>query len=179
PPPAPAGRRYFAQIRTDLPEPHTETVDVVVDEAASIVRVHIATGTTDLLLAPEGDILAGTSNGEPIELPWGPDRHLDYLSPVFNAISAARLDGTAEIDVLYLDPVTCEPRDMVQRYEWLGTERIATPVGAFEAGAWRYTAVASGFSRRLWVAGDLVVAYETVFELIEYEPGQTGPFPSA
>jgi hypothetical protein len=174
---APAGWRYFATIQTDVPEPHTEMVDVVVADAGSIVRVHIDTGAANLLLAPHGDTIAGTRNGEPIELPWGPELHLDYLSPCFNAITAARLDGTAEIDVLYLDPVTCEPRSVRQRYEWLGEERIATPVGAFEAGAWRYTAVESGFTRRLWVAGDIVVAYEDVFELIEYEPGQTGPFP--
>lgn len=176
---APAGWRYFAKIHTSVPEPHTETVDVVVDDAGSIVRVHIDTGTTDLLLAPEGNVIAGTKDGEPIELRWGPDRHLDYLSPVFNAISAARLDVTAEIDVLYLDPVTCEPRDMGQRYEWLGRERVATPVGTFDAGGWRYTSLHSGWSRPLWIAGNVVVAFDTFFELVEYEPGQTGPFPSA
>lgn len=176
---APAGWRYFATIRTSVPEPHTETVDVVVADDGSLVRVHIDTGTANVLLAPSGDAISGTRNGEPIELRWGPDRHLDYLSPCFNAISAARLDGTAEIDVLYLDPVTCDPRDVRQRYEWLGEERIATPVGPFEAGAWRYTALDSGWSRRLWAAGDIVVAYEDLFELIEYEPGQTGPFPLA
>ena len=175
---APAGWRYFATIRTDVPEPHTETVDVVVADDRSIVRVHIDTGTTNVLLAPEGDEIAGTRDGEPIALPWGPEIHIDYLSPCFNAISAARLDGTSEIDVLYLDPVTCAPRDVRQRYEWLGEERVATPVGTFEAGAWRYTALGSDFTRRLWVAGNIIVAYEDVFELVEYEPGQTGPFPT-
>lgn len=174
---APAGWRYFSTIRTEVPQPHTETVDVVVDDVGSIVRTHIATGTADLLLAPAGDVLGGSRNGEPVELRWGPDRHLDYLSPVFNAVSAARLEGTAEIDVLYLDPVTCEPRDVRQRYESLGRERVDTPVGTFDAGAWRYTALPSGWSRTLWVAGHIVVAYETLFELDEYEPGQTGPFP--
>lgn len=175
---APAGWRYFSTIRTSVPQPHTETVDVVVDGEGSIVRTHLSTGAADLLLEARGDVLAGKRDGEAIELPWGPDRHLDYLSPVFNAISAARLGGTAEIDVLYLDPVTCEPRDMRQRYEWLGEQRAVTRVGDFEAGAWRYTSLESGWSRPLWVAGDVVVAFETLFELIEYEPGQTGPFPS-
>ena len=176
---APAGWRYFSTIRTSMPEPHAETVDVVVADDGSLVRVHIDTGTKNLLLAPDGDSLSGTSDGEPVELPWGPDVHLDYLSPCFNAITAARLEGTAEIDVLYLDPVTCDPRRVRQRYEWLGPEAVATPAGTFEAGAWRYTALDSGWSRRLWVAGDIVVAYEDLFELIQYEPGQTGPFPTA
>jgi hypothetical protein len=50
-------------------------------------------------------------------------------------------------------------------------------VGRFEARAWRYRAVESGFTKRLWVAGDIVVAYEDVFELAAYQPGLSGPFP--
>lgn len=176
---APAGWRYFSTIDTSVPDRHTETVDVVVADDGSIVRVHIDTGTTSVLLAPEGSAMVGSRDGEPIELPWGPDVHLDYLSPVFNSITAALLDEIAEIDVLYLDPVTCAPRRVRQRYEWLGEERVVTPVGTFEAGAWRYTALGSGWSRLLWAAGDIVVAYEDLFQLIEYDPGQTGPFPSA
>lgn len=35
----------------------------------------------------------------------------------------------------------------------------------------------TGWTRSLWVAGDLVVSYEGLFELAAYEPGQSGPFP--
>jgi len=36
---------------------------------------------------------------------------------------------------------------------------------------------ARGWTRSLWIAGDLVVSYEGLFELAAYEPGQSGPFP--
>jgi hypothetical protein len=29
----------------------------------------------------------------------------------------------------------------------------------------------------MWLAGDVIVRYEGVFELDEYEPGATGPVP--
>jgi len=78
---------------------------------------------------------------------------------------------------MYLEPVTCLPRRDRQRYELLGEEEIATPVGRFSARRWRYTALRTGWTRSLWVAGDLVVSYEGLFELAAYEPGQSGPFP--
>ncbi len=83
----------------------------------------------------------------------------------------------ADIEVVYLEPVTCLPRRDRQRYELLGEEEIATPVGRFLAHRWRYTALRTGWTRSLWVAGDLVVSYEGLFELVAYEPGQSGPFP--
>ncbi len=55
---------------------------------------------------------------------------------------------------------------------------IATPVGTFSATRWRYTALSSGWTRDLWVAGDVVVAYDGLFALEWYEAGASGPRPS-
>jgi hypothetical protein len=112
-----------------------------------------------------------------MEIAWPEDRHLDYLSPCFNAITAQRLEGTAEIEVLYLEPVTLEPTTMRQRYEVDRREVVATPAGRFEATRWRYTALPSGWTSELWVADDVVVRYDRAFELLSYEPGATGPIP--
>lgn len=87
-----------------------------------------------------------------------------------------RLGATAEIEVLFLSPVTLEPRVEPQRYEPLGEEEVETPVGAFRAVRWRSTALRTGFTRDLWVAGELVVRYADVFELVAYDPA-TGPVP--
>ena len=173
---APAGWRYFSSITTDEPTPHRESVDLVVDREGRPVRCRIDTGSHELLVAPGAGTLAGTRDGEPIEEPWASDTHLDYLSPCFNAATAARLEGTTEIEVVFIEPVTCALRRERQRYERLGPQDVATPVGRFQAEAWRYTALSSGWSRRLWVAGSIVVAYEDLFELMAYEPGQSGPF---
>jgi hypothetical protein len=55
-----------------------------------------------------------------------PDVHLDYFTPATNAITARRLTGTTEIDVVYLKPVTLDPTRVRQRYELIGDEQIAT-----------------------------------------------------
>ena len=104
--------------------------------------------------------------------------HLDYLTPAMNAITAQRLEGTTEIDVVYLEPVTVEPTLVRQRYELLGPEEVETPVGRFRSDRWRYTALESGWTSDLWVAGDVVVRYDRAFELISYEPGASGPVPT-
>jgi hypothetical protein len=176
--PGPAGWRYFAEIETSLPEPHREVVDLVVDAWWRPVRLRIDTGSHDILLVVEGDRTTAVRDGDPVEVVFGPDVELDYLSPCFNAVTANRLGRTAEIDVLYLRPVTCEPVPVRQRYELEETEEeVTTPAGRFRAARWRYTDLGSGWTRPLWVAGDVVVAYEDLFELAEYEPGRSGPFP--
>jgi hypothetical protein len=177
--PGPMGWRYFAEIHTSDPEPHDETVDVAVDAAWHPVRIRIFTGSHHLALAASASSIDGELDGRPISASWGPEWHLDYLSPAFNAITAQRLDRTAEIDVLYLDPVTCNPHPERQRYELLGGKDVATPVGAFHATRWRYTSLSSGWSRDLWVAGDTVVRFDGLYELEEYEAGASGPRPSA
>jgi hypothetical protein len=175
--PGPAGWRYFAEIETSVPEPHREVVDFVVDASWRPVRLRIETGSHDLALIVEDDRATAVRDGAPVEVAFGPEVELDYLSPCFNAVTANRLGRSAEIEVLYLRPVTCEPVAMRQRYELKGEEEVATPAGRFRAARWQYTAVASGWSRPFWVAGDVVVAYEDVFELAEYDPGRSGPFP--
>jgi hypothetical protein len=176
--PGPAGWRYFSEIETSEPEPHREVVDFVVDQRWRPVRLRIETGSHVLRLTADVDRLRGERDGEPLDLPFGPEVELDYLSPCFNAVTANRLATTAEIEVVYLLPVTCEPIPVRQRYELFVEEEVATPVGRFAARRWRFTALNSGWSRPLWVAGDVVVAFEGLFALAEYEPGR-GPAPVA
>jgi hypothetical protein len=168
----PVGWRYFSEIDTSDPEPHGEVVDFVVDQRWRPVRLRVDTGSHVLLLSAEGDRLRGERDGEPLDLAFGPEMELDYLSPCFNAVTANRLTATTEIEVVYLLPVTCEPVRVRQRYELIGDEEVDTPVGRFAARRWQYTALDSGWSRPLWVAGDVVVAYEDLFALAEYEPGR-------
>jgi hypothetical protein len=173
----PVGWRYFSEIQRDEPTPHGEIVDVVVDDAWRIVRARIETGEHSIVLEPRDDSLIGRRDGEEIQIAWGPDMHLDYLTPAMNAITAMRLDASAEIDVVYLEPVSLEPTLVRQRYELLGTDLVATLVGRFESERWRYTAIETGWTSELWVAGDVVVRYDRAFELISYEQGATGPVP--
>jgi hypothetical protein len=175
--PGPAGWRYFSEIHRSEPTPHGEIVDVVVDAEWRIVRARIETGEHRILVEPGDGSLIGQLDGEEIQIGWGPDMHLDYLTPAMNAITGKRLNESAEIDVVYLEPVSLEPTLVRQRYELLGADLVATPVGRFESRRWRYTALASGWTSELWVAGDVVVRYDRAFELISYEPGATGPVP--
>jgi hypothetical protein len=176
--PGPAGWRYVASITTTVPEPHGELVDLVVDRSWRPVRLRIDTGAHQLLASPRGDRLTGVLDGEPLDVGFGPEIELDYLSPSFNAVTARRLGRTAEIDVVYLEPVTCRPAPVRQRYELLGEEVVGTPVGRFRADRWRYTSLDSGWSGLLWVAGDVVVRFENLFELEEYQSGESGPVPT-
>jgi hypothetical protein len=171
------GWRYVSEIERDEPSTHRETVDVVVDDAWRIVRARIETGSHAIRLEPRDGVLAGLRDGRAVEVTWGPETHLDYLTPAMNAITAQRLDATAEIEVVYLEPVTLEPRVVRQRYELLRREHVDTPAGRFLAVRWRYTALESGWTSELWVADDVVVRYDRAFELIAYEPGATGPVP--
>lgn len=176
--PGPMGWRYVSEIERDEPEPHREMVDVVVDASWRIVRTRIETGSHATLLEARGDALEGVRDGHEVEMAWGPEMHLDYLSPAFNAITAQRLEGTSEIDVLFLEPVTLELVPMRQRYELIGRESVETPSGTFLAARWGYTALATGWTSDLWVADEVVVRYDRAFELISYEPGASGPFPT-
>ena len=182
--PGPMGWRYVSDIQRSEPEPHAELVDVVVNERWRIVRTRIETGSHSLLVEPGDGVLRGSRDGEPFEVPYGDETHLDYLSPAFNAITVRRLEDTSgeasapNIDVVYLEPVTLEPVRMRQRYERLGDDAVDTPVGRFDATRWRYTALTTGWSSELWVADDVVVRYDRAFELTSYEPGATGRIPS-
>ena len=57
----------------------------------------------------------------------------------------------------------------------IGDEEVDTPVGRFAAARWRYTSVGDGWTSDLWVAGDVVVRYDRLFELEWYDPGASGP----
>lgn len=175
--PGPAGWRYVSEIERDEPTSHRETVDVAVDAAWGIVRTRIGTGSHEIVLERGDGSLGGVRDGTRIELPWSERMHLDYLSPCFNAITAQRLEGSEDIEVLYLEPVTLEPTTMGQRYELVRREIVDTPAGRFEATRWTYTALPTGWTSDLWVADDVVVRYDRAFALIAYEPGTSGPIP--
>jgi hypothetical protein len=179
--PGPMGWRSFSQVQTSDPSPHGETLDFAVHADRRIARVRIDTGEHDLLLEPDagGGALVGYRDRRPIEIAYGPEDHLDYMTPTTNAITTHRLSGTDEIDVVYLAPVTLQPSRVRQRYELVGDERVETPVGAFDATRWRFTALDSGWTSDLWVAGDIVVRYERLFELEWLDPGASGPQPIA
>jgi hypothetical protein len=179
--PGPMGWRYFSQADTTDPSPHSETLDFAVEADWRIARTRIATGEHEILLEPGsgGSTLTGYRDRKPIEIPYGADVHLDYFTPATNAITVHRLAGTAEIDVVYLEPVTLEPSRVRQRYELLGDEQVDTPVGTFAARRWRFTALDSGWTADLWVAGDIVVKYARLFELTWLDPGASGPQPVA
>jgi len=175
--PGPAGWRYFSDIQTNVPEPHHEVVDLVADSAWRPVRTRIHTGSHEILLTAEGNRLSGFRDGAAIEMTLGPEVELDYASPAYNVVTANRLGRTAEFDVVFLQPMTCEPVMDRQRYELLGDQEVATPAGRFAGVRWRFVLLSSGWSRDMWFAGDVVVRYEGVYELASYEPGASGPVP--
>jgi hypothetical protein len=175
--PGPVGWRYFSEVDTAEPVPHHETIDVAVDANWRPVRLRVDSGAHQLLLEADGDRLTGFRDRQPIERPWHPEMHLDYLSPAFNAITCRRLTASAEIEVVFVDPYTLEPHVMHQRYEAHGGEEVETPVGTFVAARWTYTDLDSGWTSELWCAQDVVVRYERLFRLERYEAGASGPRP--
>jgi hypothetical protein len=178
--PGPAGWRYFSDIQTSLPEPHHEVVDLIADAGWRPVRTRINTASHEILLMAEGGHLTGYRDGVAVDLVWGPDVELDYASPAYNVVTARRLgSGTTEFDVVFLQPVTCQPVMERQRYEHLGQDEVATPAGRFASVHWRYTALSSGWTRDLWIAGDVVVRYDGLYALMSYERGASGPVPLA
>lgn len=177
--PGPAGWRYVSEIDTNEYRPHRASVDVAVDSAWRIARVRVETQEHRLLLEPRDGSLEGALDAEPLAVAWGPQDHLDYLTPATNLITCRRLGESAEIDVVYVDQHTLEPTRERQRYELLGPDEAETPVGRFAADRWLYTSLGSGWTSRLWVAGDVVVRFDRIFELVRYEPGASGPTPIA
>jgi len=155
--PGPMGWRYFSEIDTAEHGQHHEMVDVVVDAEWRIVRLRIDSGEHHVLLEPAGD------------------EHVDYLTPATNLIATKRLTGTADVDVIFIEPFTLEQTRDRQRYELHGPVVVETPVGRFDAVRWTFTSLDNGWTSDLWVAGDVVVRYDRIFELIAYEPGAGGP----
>jgi hypothetical protein len=139
--------------------------------------VRIDTGEHHVLLEPRGEALVGFRDAAEIEIDYGPQVHLDYFTPATNLVTTKRLTESAEIDVVYLAPMTMEPSRVRQRYELQGPDEVETPAGRFAATRWTFTALESGWSADLWVAGDTVVAYDRLFELTWYEAGASGAAP--
>jgi hypothetical protein len=175
--PGPMGWRYFSDVQTNEPVPHRETIDVVTDADRRPIRLRVATGDHELFLQAQKGVLAGFRDGELLELAWGPDIHIDYYTPGTNAVTCMRLDGTSEIDVIYVEPYELTASRVRQRYELIGEEEVETPAGTFGATRWRFTALDSGWTGDLWIAGDTVIAYERLFTLEWFEPGATGAHP--
>ena len=174
--PGPMGWRYFSDIRTD----HHEIVDIAVDRDWRIARLRIDTGEHDILLEPRGDTLTGYRDRREIEIPYGPQMHLDYFTPGHERdhlppphrdhrdrgglprARHPRADGGP--------PTLRAPRPRAAS---------TTPVGTFEATRWTFTSLDSGWTADLWIAGDTVVRYDRLFTLEEYEPGASGVPPIA
>jgi hypothetical protein len=175
--PGPAGWRYFSEIETAEHGRHREIVDVAVDAEWRPVRLRVDTEAHDLLLEVTGDVIAGFRDRAPVEHRWGRDIHLDYLTPATNLITTKRLSGSTEIEVLFVEPFTLDAGPVRQRYELLGDEGVDTAVGRFDATRWRFTALDTGWTGDLWVAGDVVVAYQGIFRLETYDPGAHGARP--
>jgi hypothetical protein len=173
--PGPMGWRFFSNIRLEDDEPHDEIVDLAVDSSWRPVRTRIETGTHSILLSAAGDRLEGFRDREPISIPWSPDTEIDYASPAFNVVTANRLRRSAEFDVVFLEPVTCEPVLERQRYELIGDEDVGTAVGRFATKRWQFTAVSSGYTAGMWIAEDVLVRYEGFYDLEYYESGASGP----
>jgi hypothetical protein len=179
--PGPAGWRCVSEIDAVEPSRHAETVDIAVDADWRPVRLRVDTGEHLLLARPAGDHLEIELDGRRRDVDWDPETELDYRSPAFNAVTANRLHHAsltaADLSVVFFEPFTCEPRIVLQRYERLDYGAVVTPVGTFHAERWRYTALETGWTRSMWIAGDIVVAYEGAWELIEYESGAHGAIP--
>jgi hypothetical protein len=173
--PGPMGWRYVSTIETSEPEPHQEVVDLAVDGSWRPVRLRVDTGAHTLRLGATGPELELTlDGGRTIRRPLD---FVDYASPCFNVAAAKRLRETADIEVLFLDPYTCEPSVQAQRYELEEEDEVvSTAVGRFAATRWRFTALDTGWNRAVWLAEEVVVRYEGLYELVEYDPG-AGPFP--
>jgi hypothetical protein len=175
--PGPVGWRAFSEVRLTVPEPHHEIVDLAVDTEWRPVRARISTGAHEVLLLLDHDRLTGFRDGDPIVVAFGSGVHLDHRSPMFDAVTANRLTGPVELEVVVLEGATLEPTIETRRYEPLGDDEIATPAGRFAVRGWRCTAPSTGRSRDFWVADDVAVRSEGRYELTWYEAGASGPRP--
>ena len=174
--PGPMGWRYVSEIEREEPTLHRETVDVVVDASWRVVRARIETGAMRSSWSRGDGVLAGIRDGERIEVPWGPESHLDYLSPAFNAITAQRLtDTSGDRRRLPASRSRSIPSRCASATSSFAVRTSTRRAGKYFSAKWHYTALASGWESDLWVAEDVVVRYDRAFELISYERGATGP----
>jgi hypothetical protein len=172
--PGPVGWRYFSTVVT--PEGQGN-VDLSVDAAWKPVRVRVQSGAHHTLLLVRGDALTGVRDDEEVSHPIEATTDIEYPSPGFLAAAARRHRETVEVPALALDPATLQPLPEIHRYELIGPERVETSVGTFEATHWRFIAPRPRFTRSFWVAGDVCVAAEGLYELFAYEALSNGPTP--
>ena len=175
--PGPVGWRYFSTV-SGL-DGEQGNVDLSVNASWSPVRVRIQTGAHHTLLLVRGEAVEGVLDDEEVALPYDEAMGIEFPSPGFLAAATRRLGQTAELEVLALDPQTLQSRIETHRFERVGEERCQTPAGTFEAVHWRFIAPRPRFSRSFWVAGDVCLAAEDLYELATYEALSNGPQPSA
>ena len=97
--PGPMGWRYFSEVETKEPSYHQETLDLAVHADWRIANVRIGGAHELLLQASAGaTVLTGYRGGERIEIPFGTEVHLDYLTPATNAITDGRGRGRCTDD---------------------------------------------------------------------------------
>ncbi len=173
--PGPVGWRYFST--TTLLDGGTGNVDLSVNAAWEPMRVRIQNSAHHTLLLPRGETLQGILDEDELSIPFDRDRSIEYPSPAFLAAAARRFGDTAEVEALAIDPVTLQTRAETHRYENVGPEAIDTAAGTFDAEHWRFIAPRPRFSRSFWVAGDVCVAAEDLYELVSYEALSNGPRP--
>ena len=170
--PGPMGWRSFSTVQGAR---GVANVDLSVDASWRPVRVRIQTPEHHLLVSVRAGRLVGILDDEHLEVPFDQSTMTaDYPSPCFPLVAALRLGSTAEIGALAFDPETLRARVEHHRYEAGDSAEVGTPVGRFNARAWRHTAPRPGFSRALWIAGDVVLAGDGL-ELVAYDPGGRGP----
>ena len=107
--------------RRPSPTPHVETFDVVVDADWRPVRLRADTGehqhparaATAARSAAGATACRSSCRGSPTAIST-------TSRPATNLITTKRLTDTAEIDVVFLEPVTLEPTLVRQRYELQG-----------------------------------------------------------
>ena len=100
------------------------------------------------------------------------------MAPACDPTGRSQLGSRARITAHSWGASTLEPTLVSQRYQRKANESVDTAVGRFDATRWTYTSLDSGWTSDLWVAGDIVVRYDRLFELEWYEAGASGPQPT-
>jgi hypothetical protein len=168
--PGPMGWRYYATVQR-FDGGGTVRLDVSVDAGGRPVRVRLENDRHELLIAIRDGELRALRDGEALAFDADALTGVSYPSPGFEAVAVHALDGSAEPEVLRIEPGTLEVGRMRRRITIAGEGSIATHAGAFDA---RHFMVDG---QSLWVAGTVAVAGEGWFELTAYEAGASGPAP--
>ncbi len=116
-----------------------------------------------------------TSGGEiqEWEFPWDASRELDCRSPLFNGLTLKRLalgEGHgATLRILFMEPGTYLPREVLQRYTREEDDHLEVAAGRFHAPRYRFETLDSGTKGILWTdLRDTVIRFADGFELTDY-----------